>query len=150
MLSDFVLASGHHVAVFLLLVVLSIELTMAMGEMDARAVRRLAAVDNWYGYAAGAVVAVGVARVIWGAKDYQYYLGNSVFWLKMALFVTTALLSILPTLHYVSWRNSAQVDPNYMPAQLELTRVRRVLSLELFLFLMIPIVAAALARGYGF
>ena len=90
MFTDWILACLHHVAVFSLASVLAAELALINLELRAQSIRRIVAIDLWYGIIAGAVVVFGVIRVIWGAKGYQYYVANSVFWMKMALFVASA------------------------------------------------------------
>jgi putative membrane protein len=43
----------------------------------------------------------------------------------------------------------AKADPAFAPSVVEVTRMRRVLILELTVFALIPIFATAMARGYG-
>ena len=97
MFTDWALASLHHLAIFTLAATIAAELAILMGIMDAKAIVRLTAIDAGYGAAAVAVVIFGVCRVIWGAKGYEYYLANHIFWTKMALFLIVGLLSIRPT-----------------------------------------------------
>jgi putative membrane protein len=87
--------------------------------------------------------------VIWGAKGYEYYLANYIFWTKMALFVAVGLLSIAPTLQYFAWGRGLKASASFLPPDAEVARVRTYLWLEAGLFLCIPIAAAAMARGYG-
>jgi putative membrane protein len=130
MFTDWILACMHHVAVFSL-------------------AAALAAVDLWYGILAGAVIVFGVMRLIWGAKGYEYYLANHIFWTKMGLFLVLGLLSIIPTLRYLAWRRSVTADAAFLPPLADVARIRMYLWLEAGLFLCIPIAAAAMARGYG-
>ena len=149
MFTDWILACLHHVAVFSLASVLAAELALINLELRAQSIRRIVAIDLWYGIIAGAVVVFGVIRVIWGAKGYQYYIANSVFWMKMALFLAVGLLSIAPTLRYLAWRRGLEANVAFLPPAAEAARVRMYLWLEAALFLCIPIAAAAMARGYG-
>jgi putative membrane protein len=87
--------------------------------------------------------------VIWGAKGYQYYVENSVFWTKMALFVLVGLLSIPPTVRYIGWGRQRRRDPAFRPDAQDIASVRLWLWAEAALFLAIPVAAAAMARGYG-
>jgi putative membrane protein len=149
MLTDWILASLHHVAVFSLAAVLAAELALTNGEIGAKTIRRIGAIDVWYGALAGAVIVAGVARVIWGAKGYEYYLANHIFWTKMALFLAVGLLSIQPTLRYFAWGRALRADIGFLPPPNEVARVKAVLWTEAGLFLCIPVAAAAMARGYG-
>ena len=149
MFTDWILACLHHVAVFSLAAVLAAELALINLELRAQSIQRIVAIDLWYGIIAGAVVVFGVIRVIWGAKGYQYYIANSVFWMKMALFLAVGLLSIAPTLRYLAWGRGLKANVAFLPPAAEVARVRMYLWLEAALFLCIPIAAAAMARGYG-
>ena len=100
MFVDWLLASFHHLAVFSLAAILSGEIFLTAGPIDDRMALRLARVDAWFGILAALVVAAGVLRVFFGAKGYEYYLVNTFFWAKMALFVGIALLSVAPTYMY--------------------------------------------------
>jgi putative membrane protein len=149
MFTDWILACLHHVAVFSLAAVLAAEVALISIELRARSIERIVAIDLWYGIIAGAVVAFGVMRVIWGAKGYEYYIANSIFWTKMALFVAVGLLSIVPTRQYLAWGRSVKANAAFLPPAAEVAQVRMYLWVEAGLFLCIPIAAAAMARGYG-
>jgi putative membrane protein len=149
MLTDWTLASLHHLAVFALAGVLAAELAIVTIDIDAKAIGRLARIDMAYGILAAIVVIVGVARVIWGVKGYEYYVANHIFWTKMALFVIVGLLSIPPTLRYFAWARQSRADAAFRPDISEIGRVRAWLRAEAVFFLAIPVAAAAMARGYG-
>lgn len=149
MLLDWALASLHHLAVFTLAGVIAYEVALTARAVDEATILRLARIDGWYGVNAGIVVAVGVARVIFGAKGADYYLANAFFWTKMGLFVAVGLISIAPTLAYLAWRRRLSADPTFRPDAAALRTVRRALWAEVALFAGIPVAAAAMARGYG-
>lgn len=146
---DFVLASMHYLAIFALVAVLSIELALVRPGMDAATVKRLARIDIGFGLAAGAVILAGLGRMVFGLKGPAYYLGNWIFWSKMGVFAVIGLLSIQPTLRFIAWRRLVNADPNALPAADDIARVKRVIHLEAGLILLMPILAAAMARGYG-
>jgi putative membrane protein len=149
MFVDWALASLHHLAIFALAATIAAELAILTGIIDAKAIVRLATIDAGYGAAATAVVIFGVARVIWGAKGYEYYLANHIFWTKMALFLIVGLLSIRPTFRYLAWRRQLRANAAFAPATAEVARMRAYLWAEAAFFLAIPVAAAAMARGYG-
>ena len=84
-----------------------------------------------------------------GPKGYEYYLVNIFFWAKMALFVGIGLLSVAPTYMYLGWRRRVRADPSFRPPVDEIAQLRRALYVEAGLFALIPLCAAAMARGYG-
>jgi putative membrane protein len=149
MFTDWALASLHHLAVFTLAAILAAEIAILTMDIDAKAIQRLARIDTGYGLSASIVVIVGVARVIWGAKGYEYYVANHIFWTKMALFLIVGLLSIPPTIRYLAWGRRLRADPSFRPAASEIARLRTYLWAEAAFFLAIPVAAAAMARGYG-
>jgi putative membrane protein len=59
------------------------------------------------------------------------------------------LLSIQPTIAILKWRKAAAADPAFAPSDAEVAKVRKVMLAELLVFALIPIFAAAMARGYG-
>lgn len=149
MFLDWLLASFHHLAVFSLAAILSAEVFLTAGPIDGRMALRLARIDAWFGIVAALVVAAGVLRVLFGAKGYEYYLANMFFWAKMALFIGVGLLSVAPTYMYIVWRRRVRADSSFRPPMDEIAQVRRTLYVETGLFALIPLCAAAMARGYG-
>jgi len=149
MMTDFVLASLHHVLIFLLLAVLAAELVIVRPGLGGAVLGRLARIDSLYGALSAAIIAVGVARVYWGAKGWEAYAGNVWFWHKMAAFLIVGLLSIAPTIRFQRWLRASSGDPAYVVPAGELRVVRRFMHAEAGIFLLIPIFAAAMAR-YGY
>jgi putative membrane protein len=90
------------------------------------------------------IVIVGFGRANFAAKGWAYYSHNGFFWAKIAVFAAIALLSVPPTLTFNRWNRNAT-----LPDGASLRAVRRFLHAELGLFLLLPIFAAAMARGYG-
>ena len=142
---DLVLAVGHHLTIFALFGVLVAELVIVRRGMDADAIKRVANIDLWYGILAGVIVAFGFSRAVFAAKGWDYYQHNAVFWAKISVFVVIGLLSVPPTLAYIRWRKPDAPAPS----DIEIGRMRLFLWLEVALFAVLPILAAAMARGYG-
>ena len=141
---DLVLAVGHHLTIFALFGVLVAELVLVRNGMDDGAIKRVANIDLWYGILAGVIVAFGFSRAVFAAKGWDYYQHNAVFWAKIGVFVVIGLLSVPPTIAYIRWRK-----PDASPSDADIASVRRFLWLEVALFALLPILAAAMARGYG-
>jgi putative membrane protein len=141
---DLSLAVGHYLLIFLLCGVLAAELVLVRPSLDASTVLRITRIDLWYGILAGLLVVVGFCRAIFAAKGWDYYEHNAFFWAKMATFGCIAVLSIPPTLRYIRWRRTG-ADPSNS----EIATVRRFLWVEVALFALLPVFAAAMARGFG-
>lgn len=146
---DLILAILHHLLILSLAGLLSIEIALVQPGLAGKKLKDLGAIDAAYGATAGLILAVGFSRVFLGAKGSAFYLENPVFWAKIAAFAVVGLLSILPTIAILQWRKQAAANPAFSPSAAEVARTRRVLVLELAVFALIPIFAAAMARGYG-
>ncbi|HEY0381835.1 MAG TPA: DUF2214 family protein [Candidatus Elarobacter sp.] len=144
---DALLAFAHFICIFALASLLAGELFLLRKTLPADLVRRLQAIDRWYGIVAGLVVASGLARLFLGLKGAAFYTHNPVFWTKMGLFVAVALLSIAPTIAYVRWNARRSADGSIVLGDGEFTRIRRLLWLQVVLFLFIPLCATFMARG---
>jgi putative membrane protein len=112
--------------------------------MDLTAVRRIGAVDLWYGILAGLILMVGFSRAVFAAKGWTYYAHNGFFWAKIATFVVIGVLSVPPTLAFIQWRKASAP-----PSDAQVAGVRRLLYIQVMLFALLPAFAAAMARGYG-
>lgn len=129
----------HHVAAFALVAALVVEFVLIRDELNATTVRRLAAADAVLGISAGVLLIVGLLRVFYFEKGAAYYFANGAFVVKLSLFVLVALLSIYPTVKFLSWRRKAP-DPAAVPA------IRRILHLELVGVVLILLFAALITR----
>ena len=145
---DLTLAIAHHLAIFGLAAILATEATLVRRGMDVDDVRRVAAIDAWYGLAAGLIIVVGVARVVYGGKGWLFYVSSPFFWAKMAAFAVVGLLSIVPTIAFLRWRR-AQKQGGPAPTEGEIANVRRLIVAQLIVFAFIPVFAAMMARGVG-
>lgn len=144
---DLGLAIAHHVLVFGLAIMLAMEL--ALLRVAPVPVGRLTRLDAGYGLTAVLVLAVGAARVVWGAKGWTYYEANPWFWAKIATFSVIGLLSILPTLAFISWSRTARADPAFTPEARTVGRAATWVRIELLLLVPLVGFAAAMARHGG-
>ncbi|TIN70322.1 MAG: DUF2214 family protein, partial [Mesorhizobium sp.] len=112
--------------------------------------KRLAGIDRHYGIIATLIIVVGIGRVFYGLKGWEFYVYNWVFWAKIAAFVMVGLLSIIPTVRFISWNRQASGNASFQVPAAELASVKTYIRAEAFIFLLIPVFAAAMARGYGY
>jgi putative membrane protein len=146
---DLLLAIAHHLLMFALLAVLVIEMTTIRPGLGGAQLARVGGLDLAYGSIAGLILIVGFCRVFFGLKGPEAYLGNPFFWAKIATFVAVAMLSVPPTLKVLAWRRQAKGSPAFTPPAGEIATVRRFMHYEAAVFVLIPIFAALMARGYG-
>jgi putative membrane protein len=145
---DFVLASGHHIALLLMVSVLAGEAVLLRQAASESVLKALSRLDLFYGITAAALLLVGGARLSMGIKGITFYSGNPVFWVKMALFVLIGLISIIPTLRFIRWRRAFQADGR-LPDKALWEQTRKLAMLQLHMLALVAIAAAAMARGIG-
>ncbi|RWM76627.1 MAG: DUF2214 family protein [Mesorhizobium sp.] len=145
--TDLLLAIFHHLLVFSLAGIIGAEFVLIRGDLPAATLRRLVGIDRHYGIIAMLIIVVGIGRVIYGLKGWEFYVYNWVFWAKMAAFVIVGLLSIIPTVRFVSWNRQASTSPTFQVPAAQLASVRTYIRAEALVFLLIPVFAAAMARG---
>ena len=116
---------------------------------DRTQARLLGTVDLGYQLALIASLATGLARALYYGQAAAYYLGNRLFWLKIAIFLAIVLVAIAPTLQYIRWNREARTAPTFAPLTRDLERVRASISLGLGLWLVLPLIGILVARGYG-
>ena len=139
----------HHVAAFALVAAVAVEFVLLRGELTVERARQIRFADLVLGIAAGLVLVVGMLRVRFFEKGADYYLHSIPFIAKVSLFVMVALLSIYPTLQFLSWKAAvAQGRAPAVPAA-KLRRIRTLLHLELVGVIGIILCAALMARGIG-
>lgn len=149
MLTDLLLAIAHHLLMFGLLGLLATEMMMLRPGIATTRIIRLSRLDLAYGIVAGLLLIVGFSRVFFGVKGAAFYLENPVFWAKIAAFAIMGIISIFPTRHILNWRKAAQADAAFTPTEAELSHVKLLMHYEGGAFVMIPVFAALMARGYG-
>jgi len=141
---DLLLAIGHHLLIFGIFGIICAEFWAVRPGLSGAMVGRIASIDLGYGILSAAVLVLGFCRAIFAAKGWGYYSHNAFFWAKIGTFAAVGLLSLPPTFSFMRWRKLA-----LQPGDGEIQRIRRYLHLELALFMLLPIFAAAMARGYG-
>ena len=141
---DVTLAIAHHLLIFAIFGIVAVEFALVRPGISVARMAAVARLDTRYGMVAGTIVIVGFSRAIFAAKGWDYYAHNGFFWAKMATFAAVGLLSIVPTRAYLRW-NRAQ----HAPDDAGIARVQRFLTAQVVLFMLLPVFAALMARGYG-
>jgi len=140
----------HHLAAFALVATLVLEFVLIKGELDARTARRLKLADMVFGLSSGVVLVVGLLRVIYFEKGASYYFHSAPFIAKLVLFLAVGLLSIIPTMEFLSWSKALEQGqvPSLSPEKQR--KLRTVMHLELVGVVLILLCAALMARGVGY
>ncbi|TIR52617.1 MAG: DUF2214 family protein, partial [Mesorhizobium sp.] len=90
------------------------------------------------------IVIIGICRVFFGLKGWEFYVFNWVFWAKMMAFIIVGLLSIIPTVRFISWSRQASGNPSFSVPAAELASVKNYVRAEGFIFLLIPVFATVI------
>jgi putative membrane protein len=140
----------HHAAAFALVAALAVELVLIKGQLDSAAMRRIVRADMIVGLSAGAVLVVGLARVFYFEKGAGYYFHSWPFIGKLSMFILVALLSIKPTLTFLSWAKALKRGETPSIDAGSQRSLRRLIHAELGGIVLILLFAAMMARGVGF
>jgi len=116
--------------------------------MDEAAIRRALRADTFWGIAALLWLSTGLLRLLGGYdKGTQYYIGNDLFLIKMALFLLVVAMEVRPAITLVRWRLALRrgrpVDVTVAP------KLARISMIQAHILVVMIYLAAAMARGVG-
>ena len=140
----------HHLAAFTLVAALAVEFVLIRNELNLGTARKLQLVDMVFGVSAGVVLVIGLLRVFYFEKGASYYFHSTPFIAKLSLFAIVGLLSIYPTVEFLSWGKS--LKQGRMPAlsARKIAAIRFVIHWELAGVVLILLCAALMAKGVGY
>jgi putative membrane protein len=137
----------HHLCAFTLVSAVAIEFALIRSELTLASARRLQVTDIVLGVAAGALLVVGLLRVFFFEKGASYYFHSHAFLTKFSLFIVIGLLSIIPTMEFLSWRGALKAGQVPAIGARKLKLVTAVIHSELLAIVIILLCAAIMARG---
>ena len=140
----------HHVAAFTLVAALVVEFVLIREDLTVKRARSLQLADAAIGALAGAVLVVGFLRVFYFEKGASYYFHSVPFIAKLSLFVVIALLSIYPTIEFLSWTKSLKQGQVPSISPLKLRAIRAIIHWELAGIVLLILCAALMAKGIGY
>ena len=136
----------HFISIFAIVGALTSEYVLLKKKLTRGELSRLAKVDAVYGIAALTLLAAGLTLWLGGyGKPSFFYSKNWIFHLKLSLFIVVGLLSVYPTVFFLKQRKGNPDEEVTVPGT-----VHWMLRLELFLILIIPLLAGLMARGIGY
>jgi len=140
----------HHVAAFTLVAAVAVEFALIRQELTPALARRLIVTDAVLGVSATLLLVVGLLRVFYFEKGAAYYFHDVPFIAKLSLFAVLGLLSIYPTLEFLSWRAALKQGQVPSAAPAKLRAIRAIIHWELIGVVAILLCAALMARGIGY
>jgi putative membrane protein len=144
-----IMAFLHHLAAFTVVATLAIEVALFKPPLTLIQARRLQATDSIFGASAGVLLIVGLLRVFYFEKGAGYYFSNPYFLTKFSLFIAAALISIYPTILFLSWKKAIKAGAGPEVSAEQTRRARLCLMFELTAVLGILFCAPFMARGLG-
>jgi putative membrane protein len=137
----------HHVAAFVLVAAVAVEFVAIRPPLTLANARTLIGADAVMGVSATVLLVVGLLRVFYFEKGADYYFHSLAFMTKFSVFIAVALLTIIPTREFLSWRKAVRTGqvPAADPAKLRM--IRKLLHGELAAIVLILLCAAIMARG---
>jgi len=144
-----IMAFLHHLAAFTLTAAIIYEHTAFRKDLSLAEARRIQRMDIVYGVSAGFILIVGLLRVFYFEKGTSFYAQNWFFWTKMFGFALAALLSIYPTIRFVSWNKFFAKNQAPEISDQDVSRIKLILRLEMAAIALILFSAAMMARGVG-
>jgi putative membrane protein len=150
MYASALMAFLHHLAAFTLVAALAVEVMLFKPPLTLIQARRVLRTDMVFGLAATLVLVVGLLRVAYFEKGPAYYWHDAWFLVKFGAFIAAALISIYPTVTFMSWNRGLKAGVAPEVPQPRTRAVRMCLMLELTALLVILLAAALMARGFGY
>ena len=144
------LAFLHHIAAFAFVAALVVEFVLIKDELTLKTARKLPLVDLVAGASAGMVLVVGMFRVGYFEKGSDYYLHSAPFLAKIAIFIVIALLSIYPTITFLTWIKPLRQGQVPVLSDGKRRVLRAIIHAELALVVLLILCAALMARGVGY
>ena len=137
----------HHLAAFIVVGTLMVELVVLKGDLTPTSARSVLRMDAAYGIAALVLLVVGTLRVFYTEKGAAYYFASGSFLTKLTLFLIVGLLSIYPTMKFLGWRKALREGrtPEFDAGTRR--KVRMLIHIELTLLFVIMLMAVMMARG---
>ena len=145
-----IMAFLHHLAAFTVVGALVAEVMLFKPPLTVVQARKLQRVDSVFGVSAGVLLVVGLLRVVYFEKGAGYYFSDAFFLTKFIAFVLAGVISIYPTVLFLSWSKALKqgVAPEMSAAQVR--RARMCLMWELTAIVVILFCAPFMARGFGY
>ncbi len=150
MFTSSVFAFLHFLAAFGVLTTIVLERVLIKQNLSIPEANRIRKIDALYGISALLVLIIGFLRVFYFEKGSTYYFSNPMFHVKLTLFAVIGILSIYPTVRFMKWKKIIKTSSNVELSQSEYSRIRRILNLELALFVIMLFSASLMAKHVTF
>ncbi|MFP4317829.1 MAG: DUF2214 family protein [Phormidium sp.] len=149
MLNSAIVAYFHYIAFMLAIAALVVERISLRERLSFEEAQRIVIADSVYGLSAIVVLVTGIWRVLYFGKGAAYYMNNPIFWTKIGLFLFVGALSIYPTITFILWIKELRESAAPVLSRVKFKVLSTLVSVEIVGFLLIPLFASLMARGFG-
>jgi len=149
MLTSATVAYIHYLGFMLSFGALVLERRLIRQDLSVKDATLLVGTDLVYGMAALAVLVTGILRVKYFGQGADFYLQNPVFITKVGLYLTLGGLSLYPTFTIIRWVFPLREGKAPEVSETTVGRIKTALNLELAGMVVLPLLAALMARGIG-
>lgn len=139
----------HYLSIGVIFAALITEFLTLKQELNLKDAWRILWADSAYGAAAVVILVTGILRVLYFAKDTAYYMNNPIFWAKVGFYLLVGLVSLYPTISFLTWIKSLMNNQAPEITLNQYQRLRGIIVFELVGFSVIPLLASMMARGVG-
>ncbi|MBD2136562.1 DUF2214 family protein [Anabaena sp. FACHB-1237] len=143
---NIIVAYLHYLSLMLSFTALTLEAFILKMELSLQDAWKIVIADVVYGISVVSLLATGVLRVLYFGKGADYYLHNPFFYIKLSIFLVVGLLSIYPTISFIKWIKDLQQNQAPQLEEVKLNRLLWLIRGELIGFVLIPLLAATMAR----
>lgn len=134
----------HFLGIFGVFGSIFYEFKIVKSSLQREKIVQLAKVDGLYGICTIVVLFTGFALWLWVGKPADFYGSNWVFYSKIGVFSLIGIVSIYPTVFFVKNRKGNSEDMVKIPKI-----IKNLITIELLLMLIMPLLATTMARGIG-
>ena len=141
------LAWLHYLAMMFLAAALIAEHLMFSPRPQPAIARKIVIVDLIYGVSLLVVLFTGLGRLFHGGKGALFYMQNAAYHTKFTLFVIMALVWIYPAIKFFGWRRALKRGEAPTMSDADARRVFMAIRIQLLILVVLPLLAAMMARG---
>lgn len=143
------LAWFHYLAMMFLAAALIAKHLLFTPRPERAIARKLVVVDLIYGISLLVVFVTGISRMFHGGKGALFYMGNGAYHAKFWLFIVMALIWIYPAIKFFGWRRTLRAGGVPVMSDTDSKRVLMAIRIQLLILVLLPLLAAMMARGVG-
>jgi putative membrane protein len=144
-LTNVLLAFVHYIAAFAVVTILTAQLFLLHDEFTLINARRLQQLNAMLGVAAGVLLVLGLFRALLFGDG--YFISNTYFLMKLALFILVAGLSIVPTVEFFAWRTATNQNQAPTVDVAKVYTMRMILQLQLAAVVLIVLLSVLTVRS---